>query len=185
MFSDSRCKNACKMLADLCPCFHRSPTKLCPDHVSFACWIVTEFWSFTHKSVPDLVICALNCARFCVICTLNCARILVVRALDCAQYFCTLPFSQPSWNTGHVIVKLRICCHFQANAVQYRLVVREVSSLQIINLYTCLDAIQCIEVSRSFLRFYLLVILFVCTKAVNKLLYQKTNTSRSLSKIVL
>ena len=22
VFSDSRCKNACKMLADLCPCFH-------------------------------------------------------------------------------------------------------------------------------------------------------------------
>ena len=27
MFSDSRCKNACKMLADLCPCFHQSPTR--------------------------------------------------------------------------------------------------------------------------------------------------------------
>ena len=40
------CKNACKMLADLCPCFHRSPTKLCPDLVSFMCWIATEFWSF-------------------------------------------------------------------------------------------------------------------------------------------
>ena len=25
--SDSRCKNACKMLADLCPCFHQSPTR--------------------------------------------------------------------------------------------------------------------------------------------------------------
>ena len=35
----SRCKNACKMLADLCPCFHRLPTKLCPDLASFACWI--------------------------------------------------------------------------------------------------------------------------------------------------
>ena len=30
------------MLVDLCPCFHRSSTKLCPDIVSFACWIVTE-----------------------------------------------------------------------------------------------------------------------------------------------
>ena len=86
VFSDSRCKNACKMLADLCPCFHRSPTKLCPDHVSFACWIVTEFWSFTHKSVLDLVIHALSCARFCVVCAVNCARILVVRLLDCAQF---------------------------------------------------------------------------------------------------
>ena len=45
VFSDSRCKNACKMLADFCPCFHRSPTKLCPDFVSFA-------RSFTRKSVP-------------------------------------------------------------------------------------------------------------------------------------
>ena len=40
------CKNACKMLSDLCPCFHRSPTKLCPDLVLFMCWIATEFWSF-------------------------------------------------------------------------------------------------------------------------------------------
>ena len=38
MFSDSRCKNSCKLLADLCPCFHQSPTrpnflrtKLCPN----------------------------------------------------------------------------------------------------------------------------------------------------------
>ena len=27
VFSDSRCKNACKMLADLRPCFHQSPTR--------------------------------------------------------------------------------------------------------------------------------------------------------------
>ena len=27
LFSDSRCKNACKMLADLCPRFHQSPTR--------------------------------------------------------------------------------------------------------------------------------------------------------------
>ena len=77
-----------KMLvfADLCRCFHRSPTKLCPDLVSFVCWIVTEFWSFTCKSVLDLVVRALNCARFCVVCALNCAQILVFRALDCAQF---------------------------------------------------------------------------------------------------
>ena len=49
VFSDSRCKNACKMLADLCPCFHQSLTKLCQDLVSFACWMVTKFWSFTGK----------------------------------------------------------------------------------------------------------------------------------------
>ena len=38
------------VFADLWPCFHQSPTKLCPDLVSFACWIVTKFWSFTRKS---------------------------------------------------------------------------------------------------------------------------------------
>ena len=27
VFPDSRCKNACKLLADLCPCFHQSPTR--------------------------------------------------------------------------------------------------------------------------------------------------------------
>ena len=48
--SDSRCKNARKIIADLCPCFHRSPTKLCPDLISFTCRIVTEFWSFTSKT---------------------------------------------------------------------------------------------------------------------------------------
>ena len=62
VFSDSRCKNACKMLADLCPCFHQSPTR--PN--------------FGHSRVK---VC-----RFCVVCALNCARILVVRALDCAQF---------------------------------------------------------------------------------------------------
>ena len=41
----------CKLLADLCPCFHQSPTKLCPDLVSFVCWIVPGFWPFTHKGV--------------------------------------------------------------------------------------------------------------------------------------
>ena len=53
LFSDSWYKNACKMLADLCPWFHQSLTKfklyLCPDLVSFASWIVTKFWSFTGK----------------------------------------------------------------------------------------------------------------------------------------
>ena len=92
------------MLADLCPCFHRSPTKLCPVLVSFTCWIVTEFWSFTRKRVPDLVIRALNCARFCVVCALNCARILVVRALDCAQFLLhVLPFSHPA-GTLYIII---------------------------------------------------------------------------------
>ena len=39
----------CKMLADLCICFHRSPTKMCPDLVSFACWSVPKFWAFVSK----------------------------------------------------------------------------------------------------------------------------------------
>ena len=92
------CNNACKILANLCPCFHRSPTKLCPDLVSFVCWIATEFLSFTRKS--DLVIRALNCARFCVVCALNCAGILVVRTLDCAQFLLhPALFPTYRWNT--------------------------------------------------------------------------------------
>ncbi len=38
---------------------------------------------------------------------------------------------------------------FQANAVQYRLIVRDVKTLQILQLYTCLDAIQHIEVTAA------------------------------------
>ena len=49
------CKNACKMLADLCPCFHRSPTKLCPDLVSFMCWIGPNFGHSRSKLCP--IIC--------------------------------------------------------------------------------------------------------------------------------
>ena len=45
-----------------------------------------RIWSFASKSVPDLVIRALICARFIVACAQNCARILVIRALDCAQF---------------------------------------------------------------------------------------------------
>ena len=37
------------MLADLCPCFHRLPTKLCPDLVSFACWIVPKLKLVNYK----------------------------------------------------------------------------------------------------------------------------------------
>ena len=43
VFSDSRCKNACKMLADLCPCFHQSPTR--PD---FGRSRIKDFVSFAH-----------------------------------------------------------------------------------------------------------------------------------------
>ena len=43
VFSDSRCKNACKMLADLCPCFHQSPTR-----PNFGRSRVKDFVSFAH-----------------------------------------------------------------------------------------------------------------------------------------
>jgi len=44
----------------------------------------------------------------------------------------------------------QLCCfspdgQYMANAVQYRLIIREVKTLQILNLYTCLDQIQAIE----------------------------------------
>ena len=42
----------CKMFADLCSCFHRSPTKLCPDLVSFTVLDCGQI----------LVVHALNCA---------------------------------------------------------------------------------------------------------------------------
>ena len=43
VFSDSRCKNAGKMLADLCPCFHQSPTRS-----NFGCSHVKDFVLFVH-----------------------------------------------------------------------------------------------------------------------------------------
>ena len=105
VFSDA-VKMLVKCLQICAPCCRRSPTKLYPDLVSFACWIVTEFWSFMRKSVPDLVIRALNCARFCVVYALNCAQILVVRTLDSAQFllhptlFQTLPSPSPRPSLG-------------------------------------------------------------------------------------
>ena len=87
VFSDNRCKNACNCLQICVHVFINRPQNCAhADLVSFTCWIVTKFWSFTRKSVPHLVIRALNCARFCVVCALNCAQILVVRVLDCARF---------------------------------------------------------------------------------------------------
>ena len=43
VFSDSRCKNACKMLADFCPCFHQSPTR-----PNFGRTLVKDFVSSAH-----------------------------------------------------------------------------------------------------------------------------------------
>ena len=74
--------------------------KMVPRPLSFACLIVTESWSFARKSVPALVVCALDCARFCVVCALSCARILVVSTLDCARLLLhPALFPTSSWNT--------------------------------------------------------------------------------------
>lgn len=44
---------------------------------------------------------------------------------------------------------------FKANAVQYRLLVRDYKTLQITNLFTNLDAVQGLEVSNFYLRGFL------------------------------
>ena len=68
----------------------------------------TKFLLFTCKSA-DLVIRALNCARFCVVCALNYAQILIVRALDCAQFILHPAFfAQPSWNTARHTLSLTL-----------------------------------------------------------------------------
>ena len=41
---------------------------------------------------------------------------------------------------------------FQANAVGFRVIVRDVKTLQIVHLFTCLDAVQKIEVWRSIMQ---------------------------------
>ena len=69
MFSDSRCKNACKMLADLCPCFHQSPTR--PN--------------FGHSRVKV-------CPIFCRLRTKLCPNFGRSRARLCAISFAPCPF---------------------------------------------------------------------------------------------
>ena len=81
------------MLADLCLCFHQSPTKLCPDLVSFACWIVTKFWSFTRKSLRRLghsrsKLCQILCRLRAKLCP-NFGR---SRARLCPIYLASCPF---------------------------------------------------------------------------------------------
>ena len=90
VFSDSRCRNACKCL-QICAHVFVNRSQNCAE---------TSF----HSSAG-------LCPILCFVCALNCAGILVVRGLDCAQFFCTLPFSQPSWNTevlGHHFSNLSI-----------------------------------------------------------------------------
>ena len=48
MFLDSRCENACKMLADLCPFVLNHPQN-CAQTIH-----VTKFWSFTLHTCPIL-----------------------------------------------------------------------------------------------------------------------------------
>ena len=90
VFSDSRCKNACKMLADLCPCFHQSLTKLCPDLVSFACWIVTKFLSFTGKRLGHSH--SKLCPIFCRLRPKLCPNFGRSRARLCPISFAPCPF---------------------------------------------------------------------------------------------
>ena len=94
VFSDSRCKNACKMLADLCPCFHQSPTKLCPDLVSFECWIVTKFWSYRHKRLGHSR--SKLCPILCRLHTKLCPNFGRSRARLCPISFAPCPFPNPA-----------------------------------------------------------------------------------------
>ena len=55
-----------------------------------------------------------------------------------------VPYSEP-WNS--TVLCGVVLLMWQANAVQYRLIVRQVTTLQITQLYTCLDAIQHVEVT--------------------------------------
>ena len=69
VFSDSRCKNACKLLADLCPCFHQSPTR-------------PNFGRSRVKVCP--ILCRLR-TKFCP--NFGCSR-----ARMCPIYFAPCPF---------------------------------------------------------------------------------------------
>ena len=73
----------CKLLADLCPCFHQSPTKLCPYLISFACCIVPEFGRSPSKLYPI----------FCRLHTKLCPNFGRSRARLCLIYFapCLFP----------------------------------------------------------------------------------------------
>ena len=80
-----------KMLVTACQCFHQSPTKLCQDLVSFACWIVAEFWSFTHKSALGHSRSKL-CPILCRLHTKLCPNFGRSRARLCPISFVPCPF---------------------------------------------------------------------------------------------
>ena len=62
MFSDSRCKNACKMHADLCPCFHQSPTR--PNFCRSRIKVCPILCRLRTKLCPNF---GCSCARLCPI----------------------------------------------------------------------------------------------------------------------
>ena len=62
VFSDSRCKNACKMHADLCPCFHQSPTR--PNFCRSRIKVCPILCRLRTKLCPNF---GCSCARLCPI----------------------------------------------------------------------------------------------------------------------
>ena len=86
----------CTMLADLYPCFHRSPTKLCPDLVSFACWIVPKFWAFACKCARLGHSRSKQCPICCRLHTKLCPNFGRSHARLCPIYFAACPFDFPT-----------------------------------------------------------------------------------------
>ena len=83
----------CKLLADLCPCIHRSPIKLCPDIVSFACWIVPECGLITRKTKSGLGrLHSKRCLIFCRLLAKLCPNFGRSCAILCPISFAPCPF---------------------------------------------------------------------------------------------
>ena len=81
VFSDSRCKNACRVLPMFSSIAHKIVLR--PRFVRML--DCDQFLSFTRKSVSFAQI--------------NCARICHSRARLCPISFAPCPFPKPSWNT--------------------------------------------------------------------------------------
>ena len=92
-------QNACKMLADVCPCFHRSATKLCPDLVSF-----------TRKSLRSIL-----CPILCRLRTKLCPNFGRSRARLCPISFALCPFPNLAGTQsplqGPVLGVVKYCQH--------------------------------------------------------------------------
>ena len=95
----------CKILADLCQCFHRLSINLCPDLVSFACWNVPEFWLFTHKSTRLGRSRSKLCQILCRLRNKLCPDFGCSRAILCPIYFAPCPF--PNLVAGTLRVRVR------------------------------------------------------------------------------